>query len=109
MANPMTGNFDAVVQIAVRQLNGLLATLHQNGVATDTTLKLLHSVSLRIGDPPPQNPDLTGFADWVLEVQAAGPGKSPPKLQAQLVSGAPPGVAARVLSSFEVFDPAMLP
>src|SRR5262245_29949865 len=102
MANPLTGGFDAVVQIAVRQLNGLLATLHQNGAATDTTLKLLHSVSLRIGDPPPTNPDLGAFADWVLDVQLAGPGKPPAGLKAQLVSGAPPGVASRVLSSFAV-------
>jgi peroxiredoxin len=109
MANPLTGDFDAVVQIAVRQLNALLATLHQNGAGSDTTLKLLHSVSLRIGDPPPPNPDLAEFADWVLEVQHAGPAKPRAQLQAQLVSGAPPGVADRVLGSFAVFDPASLP
>ncbi|HEX5010176.1 MAG TPA: TlpA disulfide reductase family protein [Planctomycetota bacterium] len=109
MANPLTGDFDAVVQIAVRQLNGLLATLHQNGVASDTTLKLLHSVSLRIGDPPPPSHDLSGFADWVLEVQAAGAAKPAAQLQAQLVAGAPPGAAARLLASFTVFDPATVP
>jgi peroxiredoxin len=109
MANPLTGDFDAVVQIAVRQLNGLLATLHQNGAGTDTTLKLLHSVSLRIGDPPAPSADLSAFSDWVLEVQSASPPKPPAGLKAQLVSGAPPGVAGRVLSSFAVFDPASLP
>jgi|GEM_PF-1977187 len=109
MANPLTGDFDAVVQVAVRQLNGLLATLHQNGAASDTTLKLLHSVSLRIGDPPPTRPDLTAFADWVLEVQGAGPAKAPARLRAELVSGAPPGVAGRVLESLAVFDPGSLP
>ena len=32
MANPLTGDYEAVVQIAIRQINGLLGTLHQNGV-----------------------------------------------------------------------------
>jgi peroxiredoxin len=121
MANPLTGGFDAVVQIRVRQLNALLATLHQNGAASDAALKLLHSTSLRIGDPPPTSPDLAAFADWVLDVQVAGTGtgpgagpaaglaKSPAKLKAQLVSGSPPGVAARVLSSLAVFDASTLP
>src|SRR6187200_2973284 len=31
MANHLTGDFDAVVQISMRQINGLLATLHQMG------------------------------------------------------------------------------
>src|SRR5688572_13221017 len=106
MANPLTGGFDAVVQVRVRQLNALLATLHQNGAASDAVLKLLHSTSLRIGDPPPTSPDLAAFAEWALEVQAAGTGtgsgpgagagagagtgpgaglaKSPAKLKAQL-------------------------
>ena len=30
MANPLTGDYEAVVQIAIRQINGLLGTLHQN-------------------------------------------------------------------------------
>ena len=51
MANNLTGDFEAVVQLAVRQINGLLAALHQNGASDDAPLKLLHSASLRIGDP----------------------------------------------------------
>ena len=31
MPNNLTGDFEAVVQVSIRQLNGLLATLHQNG------------------------------------------------------------------------------
>jgi hypothetical protein len=39
MANPLTGGFDAVIQVAASQINGMLATLHQNGASATTTLK----------------------------------------------------------------------
>ena len=55
MANSLTGDYEAVVQIAIRQINGLLATLHQNA-NDDAPLKLLHSTSVRIGVPSPQTP-----------------------------------------------------
>ena len=48
MANNLTGDFEAVVQVSVRQINGMLATLHQNGASNDAPLKLLHSVAARL-------------------------------------------------------------
>ena len=33
MANKLTGSYDAVAQISRRQLNGLLASLQQNGAS----------------------------------------------------------------------------
>jgi hypothetical protein len=45
MANVLTGDYEAVLQIAIRQINGLLGTLHQNGATQDAALKLLHSTT----------------------------------------------------------------
>ena len=36
MANPLTGDYEAVVQIAIRQINGLLGTMHQNAAIAAT-------------------------------------------------------------------------
>ena len=53
MANPLTGDFDAVLQVSGPTINRLLATMHQNtGLNTDLPT-FPHSVSMRIGDPTP--------------------------------------------------------
>ena len=54
MANPSTGDFDAVLQVSGSTINRLMATLHQNaGTKTDDKGKRLpghpHVVSMRIG------------------------------------------------------------
>ena len=41
MANNLTGDFEAVVQVSIRQISGMLATLHQAGANRDAALKLL--------------------------------------------------------------------
>jgi peroxiredoxin len=110
MANPLTGTFDAVFQISVRQINGLLATLHQNGVSDDAALKLLHSVRTRIGDERRRPPDLGAFGDWVLEYQQAQDAGPRPPVQGQLVVASPPGIAGRLAAAFKnlnlVLEPA---
>lgn len=65
MANPRTGNREAVAQTSVRLIDGLLASLHQNAVHDDAPLKLIHGATLRIGDPYRPDPgDLRGdFGD----------------------------------------------
>ncbi len=93
MANPLTGNFDAVVQIAMRQINGLLARLHENGAVEDSPLKLMHSTSVRVGEGFQTHPDFGDLSDWVLEVQRARPGRGLRDLSAQLSATSPPGVA----------------
>ena len=45
MANALTGDYEAVLQIAIRQINGLLGTLHQNGATEDAALRLPHSTT----------------------------------------------------------------
>jgi peroxiredoxin len=104
MANNLTGDYEAVVQIAVRSINGLLATLHQNGAQDDPPIKLLHSVSMRIGDPRRPRPDLAGFSDWVLDLQQAGPKRPIRDLRAELTGKAPPGAAKRLAEHFDSFD-----
>jgi hypothetical protein len=55
MANNLTGDYEAVVQVSIRQINGLLATLQQNGAQENAPLKLLHSATLRVETGSTQN------------------------------------------------------
>src|SRR5215467_7268533 len=74
MANPLTGDFEAALQIAIRQINGILGTLHQNGATQDAALQTPHSTTGRIGDfrnghPPPPPPP--GVVRGLAKLQAA--------------------------------------
>lgn len=80
MANQLTGDYEAVMQVAIRQITGLLGTLHQNGAQQDNPMTLPHSETGRIGDPrrrPPDGSVLSDgvFADWVSDYQRGGPGR----------------------------------
>ena len=105
MANALTGDFEAVVQVSVRQINGLLATLHQNGLGSETALKLLHSVRARVGDEGRRTPDVTAFGDWVLEYQQERPAGPRPPVRDLLVAASPPGVGRRMEGTFNDLDP----
>src|ERR1700693_4513585 len=96
MTNALTGDYEAVVQIGVSQINGLLATLHQNGVADDAPLKLLHSTSLRIGDARRVPPDVSAVGDWLTMYRSVGGADGISDLGSHLTSTAPPGVAKRL-------------
>jgi hypothetical protein len=50
MSNPLTGDFDAVLQVSGATLNRLLASMHQNGFANDKLPSMPHIVQVRIGD-----------------------------------------------------------
>lgn len=103
MPNPLTGDFEAVVQVAASQLNGLLGTLHQNGSSSDAPLRLLHSVRTRVGDVR-RNPDLDAFGDWALAYQRARPAGPRPPLRDLLAAASPPGVARRIEGAFTDLD-----
>jgi len=92
------------VQVAVRQINGLLATLHQNGLGSDPALKLLHSVRARVGDAGRWTPDVAAFGDWVLEYQQARPAGPRPPIRDLLVAASPPGVVRRMEGTFNDLD-----
>ena len=53
MANPLTGDFDAVLQVSGSTLNRLLASMHQNTGLTTSRPTFPNSVSMRVGDPTP--------------------------------------------------------
>ena len=53
MANPLTGDFDVVLQVSGTTINRLLATMHQNGGAATELPTFPHSVAMRLGDPNP--------------------------------------------------------
>jgi peroxiredoxin len=105
MANPLTGEYEAVVQIATRAINGLIGTLHQN-TTEDSELKLLHSTTLRIGYPrrrPPRH--VVGvFAEWLLAQQKARPGLGLDAIRDELTSKAPPGAVAALADALAEFD-----
>jgi peroxiredoxin len=106
MANLLTGDYEAVLQVAIRQLTGLLGTLHQNGASQDNPMTLPHSEIGRIGDPrrrPPDGGVLTDggvFADWVTEYQRGGSGRGLSDIQTGLIATAPPGAARLLTDAF---------
>lgn len=52
MANGLTGNYDAVVEVMTGTINRLLASIHQKGSGSNVSPKFPHSLTARIGDPP---------------------------------------------------------
>ena len=105
MANPLTGEYEAVVQVAIRQINGLIGTLHQN-TTEDSALKLLHSTTLRIGYPrrrPPRHVEGV-FAEWLLAQQKARPGRGLKDIRVELTGKAPPGAVAALEEALAKFD-----
>src|SRR5215831_10525207 len=103
MANALTGDYEAVLQIAIRQINGVLGTLHQNGATQDAALQTPHSTTGRIGDFRRGPPDggVNAFEDWVIQFQRAGPGRGLRDIQTQLIATAPPGAARMLADAFE--------
>lgn len=103
MTNPLTGDYEAVVQIAIRQINGLLGTLHQNS-DKDVPLKLLHSLTSRVGDRRIRPPDVGVFGDWVIATMRANPGVGLQDLRTRLIATVPPGAARMFTDAFDAFD-----
>jgi hypothetical protein len=93
MANKLTGSYDAVAQISRRQLNGLLASLHQNGASDQPPLRLGHNGVLRIGDPKPTTRELVRFRfrNWIRNFQSAGGPANLDDFRARLAVNAPRG------------------
>lgn len=100
MANNLTGEYEAVVQVAVPQINGLLAALHQNGANDDAKLKLLHSVTMRIGDRPVRPVHDVDFANWIRDFQSGHGTVGLDDLRRHLTDFAPPGAAKAIDKAF---------
>jgi peroxiredoxin len=106
MANKLTGSYDAVAQISRRQLNGLLATLHQNGASDQPPLRLGHNGVLRVGDPKPTTPELVRlrFRNWIRYFQSAGGPSNLDDFRARLAVNAPPGTAKMIEEEFSKLE-----
>ncbi len=113
MANNVTGDYEAVLQIAVRQINGLLATMHQNGAeGSGLSPSFPHTVrTLRVGELPgylqPANSD---FAEWLSGAIQSGQAVYGPGVArvtgADLAAKAPPGAAIRLRDALVDLDAA---
>src|SRR5258708_599201 len=70
MGNFLTGDYEAVIQVSIRQINGVLATLHQNGEGKVATTTFPHSQPVRVGE---QNPigrtEALEFGKWISAVK----------------------------------------
>ena len=53
MANPLTGDFDAVLEVSGATVNRLLANMHQNAGSKPSIPTFPHGAWIRIGDPNP--------------------------------------------------------
>jgi hypothetical protein len=99
MANNLTGECEAALQVSVRQLKGLLATLHQN-VAKGSGLlpNFPHSVgNSRVGKVPKYlEPKIIQFQQWLgSEVKTLQFSGGAPVTGIELADTAPPGAATR--------------
>jgi len=116
MPNNLTGDYEAVLQVSVRQINGLLATLHQNGGEPGKSPSFPHrSVNMPVGSPPKMlDLGVVHFSKWLRDaVQAlrgSGPSfsssASPLEIGAHLAAKAPPGAAVRFHKALEDLDAA---
>ena len=104
MANQLTGDYEAVLQVAIRQINGVLGTLHQNGAQRDNPMTLAHSDTGRIGDPPRRPPGGVPsgglFAEWVINYQRGGGRRGLRDIQSHLIGTTPPGAARLLTEAF---------
>lgn len=53
MANPLTGDYEAVLQVSGSTVNRLLASMHQNAGSNPKLPSFPHGIWIRIGDPNP--------------------------------------------------------
>jgi hypothetical protein len=95
MANNLTGDYEAVLQISVRQINGILATMHQNRMNPDASPSFAHSASIRVGHPPlVLATEAASFRNWVsqavqtLRVAGGSTGNTRAVLSGKLPPGA---------------------
>ena len=102
MSNNLTGDYDAVLLVSVTKINGILATLHQNGADPDASPVFPHSEKTRLGDPPKLlHPPLSDYAGWFNELLPAIDGGGDPGTQGQKLSDkAPPGAARILLQAY---------
>jgi peroxiredoxin len=102
MPNHLTGDFDAVMHFSVRQINGLLATLHQNRVIKGKPNTVPHSEAFRVGPPPAiTDPEIVNFGTWMGAARSQMAYLGIETMDASvLLEKSPPGVRTRLRDGF---------
>ncbi len=105
MPNALTGDNEAVLQISVRQINGLLATMHQTKIDPAASPTFPHSTNVQVGEPGPlaaAGVEAARFGKWITaaasEVEPAS--GAPGGLQTRFVQMAAPGVSTMFETAF---------
>lgn len=103
MANNLTGDYEAVLQINARLINGILATMHQNAIDPGVTPTFPHNARVRVGGASQFNPKVTKFVTWVgTEVSALQTaGTAVTDYREIIQTKAPPGVAKVIAGLFQ--------
>jgi len=107
MASNLTGDYEAVVQISVRKINGILATMHQNKVNPDASPTFEHSASpVQVGALKIPKHDTTHFAKWYASVvqDLRETGVLPSDARSVLSERAPPGVSSVLKKGWRDLD-----
>lgn len=103
MANNLTGDYEAVLEVSVRQINGLIASLHQHGAkGSGLSPSFPHSLrNLRVGYTPGYLvPATKRFGEWLGKALTSARASSGASVMgADLAAKAPPGAAVRFRSS----------
>ena len=103
MANSLTGDFDAVVQVRIAIVNGLLATLHRNGGSEAKTPSLLHSFALPIGGGLEVPAEARQIVAWAQSHRFA---TSMTRTRAEALQVSPPGVYEEFQEAARQFEAA---
>lgn len=94
MTNSLTGDYDAVVEVSVKTIDGILATLHQNGISQDDSPSFLHSFATRVGDQPKVLlPEIWKLLQWMQQAGLISPGSGGGS-HGGISKKSPPGVSA---------------
>jgi hypothetical protein len=105
MPNSLTGDNEAVFQISVKQLVGVLATMHQNRIDPSASATFAHRGSIRIGDPPAGVlVEAARFRNWVTDVTAAQ--ASGATARTVLFKHTPPGMSTRMTAAWQELEAA---
>src|SRR5688500_17460151 len=102
MANELTGEYEAVLQVSVRQVNGLLATLHQNGDTPPKSPHLPHTVAFTLGDGATGgsvSPGIAGLGTWIAGQKLWQDSGTFKTYRDKAPSVAAPGVAVRLVEA----------
>ncbi len=107
MANNLTGDFEAVLQVSVRQVNGLLSTLHQNGISTDHSPSFPHSVIMRVGAQSKiVAKNISQYSQFLGGVQMVHGTSGAAATSDYVLASAPPGVKETVHQIIEAIGSA---